>query len=34
MRAFIECVAFAALVTLATLVIFGLYAAKVGHPIF
>lgn len=34
MKPFIECVIYAALVTLLTVIVFGLYAAKVGHPIW
>lgn len=34
MKTIIECVIWAALVTLLTVTVFGLYAAKVGHPIW
>ena len=33
MKAFLECVAFAALTTALTIGIFALYAVKIGHPI-
>lgn len=34
MKSVIECIVFAALVALVTVGLFGLYAARVGHPIW